>query len=178
MTGGFPPHGNQVAILSYRASTSAEFTPAIDLVALPPLVTSAHRTFHRVKNRRIVYEFRSGARSSLLSVLDTVPCSEYFGVERESIVRTGVLKAERRPDTDRSPDHAAVDETVIQPIDAQYRQYTAVGSKFDNPLYRQFRRGRGESTPSAFVRNCCETHDLADAAGLGDSDKPLNDARY
>ena len=50
-----------------------------------------------------------------LSLSNTVSVLEIFGVERaRSTVHNWVHKADLQPEDGRSPDHVAVDETVIQ----------------------------------------------------------------
>ena len=50
-----------------------------------------------------------------LSLSNTVSFLDVFGVDRaRSTVHNRVHKAGLRPETDRSPDHVAVDETVIR----------------------------------------------------------------
>ena len=62
-----------------------------------------------------------------LSLSNTVSIFEVFGVRRaRSTVDNWVHKADLQPKSDRSPDHVAVDETVIQLNDEQYWLYAAV----------------------------------------------------
>jgi len=56
-----------------------------------------------------------------LSLSNTVSILEIFGVSRaRSTVHNWVHKAELQPESGRSPDHVAVDETVIRLDDEQY----------------------------------------------------------
>jgi transposase-like protein len=56
-----------------------------------------------------------------LSLSNTVSILEIFGVRRaRSTVHNWVHKAELQPESGRSPDHVAVDETVIRLDDEQY----------------------------------------------------------
>ena len=56
-----------------------------------------------------------------LSLSNTVLILEIFGVSRaRSTVHNWIHKAELRPETGQSPDHVAVDETVIRLDDEQY----------------------------------------------------------
>ncbi len=55
-----------------------------------------------------------------LSLSNTVIILEIFGVERaRSTVHNWVHKADLQPEDGRSPDHVAVDETVIRLNDEQ-----------------------------------------------------------
>jgi len=62
-----------------------------------------------------------------LSLSNTVSFLQVFGVDRvRSTVHNWVHKADLQPDSGRSPNHVAVDETVIQLVDEQYWLYAAV----------------------------------------------------
>ena len=62
-----------------------------------------------------------------LSLSNTVSFVEVFGVQRaRSTVHNWVHKADLQPESGRSPNHVAVDETVIQLDDQQYWLYAAV----------------------------------------------------
>ncbi len=64
-----------------------------------------------------------------LSLSNTVSILEIFGVERaRSTVHNWVHKADLQPEDGQSPDHVAVDETVIQLNDEKYWLYAAVDS--------------------------------------------------
>jgi len=68
-------------------------------------------------------------QSSGLSLSNTVSFLEVFGVNRvRSTVHNWVHKADPQPETGRSPNHVAVDETVIQLDDERYWPYAAVGT--------------------------------------------------
>jgi transposase-like protein len=56
-----------------------------------------------------------------LSLLNTVYIFDIFGASRaRATIHNWVHKAELQPESGRSPDHVAVDETVIQFTDEQY----------------------------------------------------------
>jgi len=62
-----------------------------------------------------------------LSLSNTVSFLEVFGVSRaRSTVHNWVHRADLQPETGRSPDHVAVDETVIRIDGDQYWPYAAV----------------------------------------------------
>ncbi len=58
---------------------------------------------------------------AVLSLSNTVSILEIFGVKRaRSTVHNWVHKADLQPEDGQSPDHVAVDETVIQLTDENY----------------------------------------------------------
>ena len=62
-----------------------------------------------------------------LPLSDTVSVLEVFGVDRvRSTVHNWVHKGDLQPESDRSPNHVAVDETVIQRNDEPYWLSAAV----------------------------------------------------
>ena len=62
-----------------------------------------------------------------LSLLNTVSTLDIFGVSRvRSTIRNCVHKTELQPESGRSPDHIAADETVLRLNNEQYWLYTAV----------------------------------------------------
>ena len=71
-----------------------------------------------------------------LSLSNTVSVLERFGVERaRSTIHNWVHKAELQPESGRSPDHVAVDETVIRLNNEQYWLYAAVNPKINESLH-------------------------------------------
>lgn len=76
-----------------------------------------------------------------LSLSNTVRVLEIFDVERaRSTVHNLVHKADLQPDTGPSPDHVAVDETIIQLDDEQYWLYAAVDPETNNHATQSLRR--------------------------------------
>ena len=65
-------------------------------------------------------------RLVVLSLSNTKQYLENLGVERSY---NRVRKAELQPTSDATPDHVAVDETVIRVNDERRRLYTAIDSK-------------------------------------------------
>jgi len=73
-----------------------------------------------------------------LSLSNTVSILEIFGVQRaRSTVHNWVHKADLQPTDDHSPNHIAVDETVIQLNDEQYWLYAAVDPDTNDLLHTQ-----------------------------------------
>ncbi len=71
-----------------------------------------------------------------LYLSNTVTIPEVFGVKRaRSTVHNWVHKAEIQPENGRSPDHIAVDETMIRLNNEQYWLYTAVDPETNELLH-------------------------------------------
>ncbi len=71
-----------------------------------------------------------------LSLSNTVSILEMFGVERaRPTVHNWVHKADLQPEDGQSPDHVAVDETVIQLNDEKYWLYAAVDPQTNKLLH-------------------------------------------
>jgi transposase-like protein len=71
-----------------------------------------------------------------LSLLYTVSFFEVFGVDRvRSTAHNGEHKADLQPESGRSPNHVAVDETVIRLDDAQYWLYAVVDLESNDLLH-------------------------------------------
>ena len=110
-----------------------------------------------------------------LSLSNTVRFLEMFGVERaRSTVHNWVHKADLQPDSGRSPDHVAVDETVIRLDDEQYWLYAAVDPESNDLLHTKLEPTRNKMIASSFFAELREKHDLDDAVFLVDGDKSLN----
>ena len=76
-----------------------------------------------------------------LSLSNTVSFLEVFGVDRvRSTVHNWVHKADLQPESDRIPNHVAVDETVIQLDDEQYWLYAAVDPQSNDLLHTKLER--------------------------------------
>ncbi|WP_317175747.1 IS6 family transposase [Halomontanus rarus] len=114
---------------------------------------------------------------AVLSLLNTVRIFETFGVERaRSTVHNWVHRADLQPESGRSPDHVAVDETVIRLNDEQYWLYTAVDPESNDLLHTTFEPTRNKFVASTFSTECRENNDVDAAVFLVDGDKSLNDA--
>ena len=111
-----------------------------------------------------------------LSLSNTVSILEIFGVNRaRSTVHNWVHKAELQPESGRSPDHVAVDETVIRLNDEPYWLYAAV-----NPETNELLHTKLEPTTKVlahpFLTELSEKHDVSDAVFLVDGSYSLQDA--
>jgi putative transposase len=112
-----------------------------------------------------------------LSLSNTVSILELFGVERvKSTVHNWVHKADLQPEGGRSPDHVAVDETVIRLNDEQYWLYAAVDPETNELLHTKLQPTRTNVLAHAFFTELREKHDVDDAVFLVDGATPLKDA--
>ena len=112
-----------------------------------------------------------------LSLSNTVSVLELFGVERARLtVHNWVQKAELQPRDGRSPDHVAVDETVIHLDDERYWLYAAVDPESNELLHTKLEPTRTNVIAHSFFRELREKHDVDDAVFLIDDATPLKDA--
>ena len=101
-----------------------------------------------------------------LSLSNTVSILEIFGVSRvRSTIHNWVHKAELQPESGRSPDHVAVDETVIQLNDEQYWLYAAVDPETNELLHTTLEPTTNKDIAHAFVAELREEHDANDVPG-------------
>ncbi|MFC4406878.1 IS6 family transposase [Haloarchaeobius iranensis] len=97
-----------------------------------------------------------------LSLSDTVSILELFGVDRvKSTVHNWVHKADLLPEDGHSPDHVAVDETVIQLDNERYWLYAAVDPKTNELLHTKLQPTRTNVLAHAFFTELREKHDGA-----------------
>ncbi|WP_299268677.1 IS6 family transposase [Halorientalis sp.] len=112
-----------------------------------------------------------------LSLSNTVSVLDIFGVERaRSTVHNWVHKADLQPETGCSPDHVAVDETVIRLNDEQYWLYAAVDPDTNELLHTKLEPTRTNVIARTFFAELREKHDVDDAVFLVDGAAPLKDA--
>ncbi|WP_226043130.1 IS6 family transposase [Natrinema sp. DC36] len=112
-----------------------------------------------------------------LSLSNTVSVLEIFGVERaRSTVHNWVHKADLQPEDGRSPDHVAVDETVIQLNDEQYWLYAAVDPQTNKLLHTKLRPTTTKVLAHSFLTELSEKHDVDDAVFLVDGSHSLQNA--
>jgi transposase-like protein len=112
-----------------------------------------------------------------LSLSNTVSILEIFGVERaRSTVHNWVHKAELQPESGRSPDHVAVDETVIQLNDEQYWLYAAVDPETNDLLHTQLEPTTNTGLAQRFLAQLREKHNVDDAVFLVDGSASLEAA--
>jgi putative transposase len=112
-----------------------------------------------------------------LSLSNTVSVLEIFGVERaRSTVHNWVHKADLQPEDGRSPDHVAVDETVIQLNDERYWLYAAVDPDTNELLHTTLEPTRTNVLSHRFLAELREKHGVDDAVFLIDGAPQLKDA--
>ena len=112
-----------------------------------------------------------------LSLSNTVSFLEVFGVERvRSTVHNWVHKADLQPETGRSPNHVAVDETVIQLDDEQYWLYVAIDTDPNSLLHTRLEPTRTNVIADQFFAELREKYDVDDAIFLVDGAVPLQRA--
>jgi len=112
-----------------------------------------------------------------LSLSNTVSFLEVFGVSRaRSTVHNWVHKADLQPETGRSPDHVAVDETVIRIDDEQYWLYAAVDPDSNELLHTKLETTRTNALAELFFGELREKHAVDDAVFLVDDATPLKEA--
>ncbi|EMA41764.1 transposase [Halobiforma nitratireducens JCM 10879] len=104
-----------------------------------------------------------------LSLSNTISELEKFGVERSlKAVHDWVQKADLQPASDASPDHVAVDETVIRINGQQFWLYAAVDPETNDFLHMQLFTTTTTALTQRFLRELREKHDIADAVFLVD----------
>ena len=105
-----------------------------------------------------------------LLLSDTVNVLERFGVDRaRSTVHNWMQKAELQPADGKSPDHVAVDETVIQLTDERYWLFAAVDPETNEFLHVRLFPTRNTELTEIFLAELSEKHDVDDAVFLVDS---------
>ncbi len=98
-----------------------------------------------------------------LSLSNTVTILEIFGVERtRSTVHNWVHKADLQPEQGQSPDHVAVDETVIRLNDEQYWLYAAVDPDTNELLHTTRKPTTNKVLAQSFLIEIAEKHDVDD----------------
>jgi putative transposase len=112
-----------------------------------------------------------------LSLSNTVSIREIFGVERaRSTVHNWVHKADLQPADGRSPDHIAVDETVIRLNDEQYWLYAAVDPATNELLHTTLAPTRTNVIARTFFAELREKHDVDEAVFLVDGSHSVQHA--
>jgi len=112
-----------------------------------------------------------------LPLSNAVSILEIFGVVRaQSTVHNWVHKADLQPESGRSPDHIAVDETVIRLNDEQYWLYAAVDPKTNELLHTALKPTTTKVLAYSFLTELSEKYDVSDAVVLVDGSHSLQDA--
>ena len=104
-----------------------------------------------------------------LSLSDTVSILEKFGVDRHrTTVQKWTKKADLQPADGYSPDHVAIDETVIQLNDECWWLYAAVDPETNRYLYVMLFPSRTTVVTRKFLQELRQKHDVEDAEFLVD----------
>ena len=112
-----------------------------------------------------------------LSLSNTVRELEWFGVKRSrKAVHDWVQKADLQPADGASPNHVALDETVIRINDEQYWLYAAVDPDTNRLLHIRLFPTYTTALTEIFLRELREKHDVSDAVFLVDGAKHLQTA--
>ncbi|WP_135665248.1 IS6 family transposase [Halorhabdus rudnickae] len=102
-----------------------------------------------------------------LSISNTVFILEEFGVKHaRSTVHNGVHKADLQPETGRSSDQIAIDETVVRLTDERYWLYAAVDPDTNELLHTALEPTTNSVIAHAFFHELREKHDVDDAVFL------------
>ena len=102
-----------------------------------------------------------------LSLSNTVSKLEKFGVQRSrKAVHDWVQKADLQPATDASPDHVALDETVIRINGQQYWLYAAVDPQTNQFLHIRLFTTTTTALTQKFLRELRAKHDVSEAVFL------------
>jgi len=112
-----------------------------------------------------------------LSLSNTVKELEKFGVQRSrKAVHDWVQKADLQPASGTSPNHVAVDETVIRINDQQYWLYAAVNPETNELLHVRLFSTTATALTGIFLRELRQKHDVDDALFLVDAAPHLKSA--
>ena len=104
-----------------------------------------------------------------LSLSNIISELENFGVQRSrKAVHDWVQKADLQPASDASPDHIALDETVIRVNGQQYWLYAAANSKTNRYLHIRLFTTTTTALTQKFLREFCEGYDVSEAVFLVD----------
>lgn len=94
---------------------------------------------------------------------------ENFGVKQsQKAIHDWVQKADLQPADDASPDHVALDETVIQINGQQFWLYAAVDPDTNQFLYIRLFTTTTTALTQQFLRELQEKHNVSDAVFLVD----------
>jgi transposase-like protein len=112
-----------------------------------------------------------------LSLSNTTSVLEELGVKRSrKAVHDWVHKADLQPDDGRSPDHVAIDETVIQINDKRFWLYAAVNPRNNHLLHVRLFHSTTTVATEIFLRELAEKHDIENSLFLVNGAKHLQTA--
>ena len=112
-----------------------------------------------------------------LSLRNTVPVLEEWGVERSpKAIHDWVQKADLQPTEGRSPNHVALDETVIRIDDQQFWLYAAADPDTNDLLHLRLFSTTTTALTEIFLRELRQKHDVESAVFLVDGAQHLQTA--
>jgi putative transposase len=112
-----------------------------------------------------------GIRTHLagLSLSNTVDLLDALGVQRSrKAIRDWVQRADLQPDTDQSPNHVALDQTVIRSNHEQYWLYAAADPETDHLLHVRLCSTTTTAPTEVCHQELREKHDVETAVFLAD----------
>ncbi|QCC57181.1 IS6 family transposase (plasmid) [Natrinema thermotolerans] len=131
----------------------------------------------RERTPRQLMELGIRLHLSGLSLSNTVRELEKFGVQRSrKAVHDWIHKCDLQPATDASPNHVALDETVIRIDNQQYWLYAAVAPKSNELLHIRLFSTTTTALTELFSQELTEKHDVENAVFLVDGAKHLQTA--
>jgi transposase-like protein len=111
------------------------------------------------------------------SLSNTVSILDVLGVTRARFtIHNWVLKAKLQPESGRTPDHVAVDETVTRLNDERYWLYAAVDPDSNELLHTKLEPTRNNALAHGFFAELRERHHVEEATFLVDGAAPLHEA--
>ena len=112
-----------------------------------------------------------------LSLSNTVELLDNLGVDRSrKAVHDWVQKADLQPESGRSPNQVALDETVIRINDQQFWLYAAADPQTNDLLHVRLFSTTTTSLTEIFLRELREKHDIETAVFLVDGAQHLQTA--
>jgi putative transposase len=110
---------------------------------------------------------------------NTVDLLESLGVQRSrKAIHDWVQKADLKPDSGRSPNQVALDETVIRINDQQYWLYAAADPKTNDLLHVRLFSTTTTALTEIFLRELRQKHDVETAVFLVDDAHHLQTALH
>jgi putative transposase len=104
-----------------------------------------------------------------LSLSNTVELLATLGVQRSrKAIHDWVQKADLQPDADQSPNHVALDETVIRVNDQQFWLYAAADPATNHLLHVRLFSTTTTALTEMFLQELREKHDVEKAVFLVD----------
>ncbi|EMA50094.1 IS240-type transposase (ISH102) [Halococcus salifodinae DSM 8989] len=112
-----------------------------------------------------------------LSLLNTISILDVFGVSRaRSTINNWVHEAELQPESGKTPDYVAVDETAIRLDDERYWLYAAVDPESYELLHTKLETTINNALAHGFSAELRQKHHVDDATFLVDGATPLHEA--